>query len=219
LRDAPLVLTTRLNPHEIDKEALNVDAAWNYSIEFYEASDKMLHSKEIEEIMGTVTSRLKENQFAALRGLGFTHGTDDISRGPSLSAYKTLETMKDKMNGQLALGHRLRAVDVSRVASTVVRSHFLPDLRGNLVAFTRQKVRCVKCGEKYRRMPLAGKCIQRRKLEIGGLSARRGEDTTECGGNVILTVSEGAVRKYVKVTEGIIQNYGVDMNQYSQLTI
>jgi len=70
-------------------------------------------------------------------------------------------------------------------------------------------VRCVKCGESYRRMPLAGKCIQTHKLEIGGLSARRGEDSTMCGGNVILTVTEGAVRKYIKVTEGIIDNYGV----------
>lgn len=115
------------------------------------------------------------------------------------------------MNGQLAIGSLLRSVRVEKVASQVIESHFLPDLRGNLVAFTRQRVRCVKCGEKYRRMPLAGKCIQRHKLEIGGLSARRGEDTTECGGNVILTVSEGNVRKYIKVTEGIIQNYGVDM--------
>ena len=28
--DAPLVLTTRLNPTEVDKEALNVDSAWHY---------------------------------------------------------------------------------------------------------------------------------------------------------------------------------------------
>jgi len=119
--------------------------------------------------------------------------------------------MEDKMNGQLAIGSLLRGVRVERVASQVIESHFLPDLRGNLVAFTRQKVRCVKCGESYRRMPLSGKCIQTHKLEIGGLSARREEDTTKCGGNVILTVSEGNVRKYIKVTEGIIQNYGVDM--------
>ena len=29
--DAPLVLTTRLNPSEIDKEALNVDCSWGYT--------------------------------------------------------------------------------------------------------------------------------------------------------------------------------------------
>ena len=36
--DAPLVLTTRLNPTEIDKEALNVDSAWFYQRQFYEAT-------------------------------------------------------------------------------------------------------------------------------------------------------------------------------------
>ena len=54
------------------------------------------------------------------------------------------------MNGQLELGQKLRGVDVRRVASSVIRSHFLPDLRGNLNAFARQKVRCLKCGHSYR---------------------------------------------------------------------
>ena len=67
---------------------------------------------------------------AAVRGYGYTHDCDAIDAGPALSAYKTLDTMIDKMNGQLDLGHRLRGVDVRTVASSVVRSHFLPDLRG-----------------------------------------------------------------------------------------
>ena len=125
------------------------------------------------------------------------------------SSYKTLKTMKDKMLAQLALGRRLRAVSAQRVASQVIESHFLPDLRGNLMAFTRQKVRCVKCAHSYRRVPLAGKCIQNISTS-GGLSGGRGDGSTLCGGNVVLTVSEGAVRKYIEITREVIENYGVD---------
>jgi len=32
-----------------------------------------------------------------------------------------------------------------------------------------------------------------------------------CAGNVVLTVSEGSVRKYIKVTRHVIDNYGVDL--------
>jgi len=31
-----------------------------------------------------------------------------------------------------------------------------------------------------------------------------------CGGNVVLTVSEGAVRKYIEVTQEVMDEYGVD---------
>ena len=31
-----------------------------------------------------------------------------------------------------------------------------------------------------------------------------------CGGNLALTVSEGAVRKYIKVTKHVMATYGVD---------
>ena len=207
--DAPLVLTTRLNPSEIDKEALNVDCSHYYTRSFYEKTQSQPHPSELSKEVETVETRL--GTIGDLRGYGWTHESGDLDAGPINSSYKTLKSMEDKMNGQLSIGSLLRSVRVERVASQVIESHFLPDLRGNLVAFTRQKVRCVKCGEKYRRMPLAGKCIQSHKLEIGGLSARRGEDSTMCGGNVILTVTEGAVRKYIKVTEGIIENYGVGM--------
>jgi len=208
--DAPLVLTTRLNPTEVDKEALNVDSGWHYERWFYEATIEQPHPKSLTKRMDFVERRL--GTVAAVRGLGFTHSTKDMSEGPPLSAYKTLETMIDKMNGQLSLGHRLRGVDVRTVASSVVRSHFLPDLRGNLVAFTRQKVRCLKCGHSYRRMPLAAKCIQPPKQSGRGMSAfgvRKAEGEM-CNGNLALTVTEGAVRKYIKVTKHVMETYGVD---------
>ncbi|MEE2984685.1 MAG: hypothetical protein VX366_00510 [Candidatus Thermoplasmatota archaeon] len=208
--DAPLVLTTRLNPTEVDKEALNVDSGWHYERWFYETTLEQPHPKVLADKMDFVERRL--GSVAAVRGLGFTHPTSNMAEGPPLSAYKTLETMIDKMNGQLSLGQRLRGVDVRTVASSVVRSHFLPDLRGNLVAFTRQKVRCLKCGHSYRRMPLAAKCIQPAKQAGRGMSAFgvRKSDGEMCNGNLALTVTEGAVRKYIKVTKHVMETYGVD---------
>ena len=208
--DAPLVLTTRLNPTEVDKEALNVDSGWYYERDFYEATQDCPHPKSIANRVDFVERRLES--VAAVRGYGYTHDCESISAGPSLSAYKTLDTMIDKMNGQLDLGHRLRAVDVRRVASSVIRSHFLPDLRGNLNAFARQKVRCLKCGHSYRRMPIAGKCIQMSKAGnagFGSLGIAKSQGDL-CNGNLALTVSEGAVRKYIKVTQHVMEKYGVD---------
>ena len=217
LMDAPLVLTTRLNPTEVDKEALNVDSAWFYERWFYEATLTQPHPKELSKKMDFVERRLGTP--AAVRGLGFTHNTKNMADGPRKSAYKTLETMIDKMNGQLKLGQKLRGVDVRTVASSVIRSHFLPDLRGNLVAFTRQKVRCLKCGHSYRRMPLAAKCIQTPQLTGRGMSTfgvKKAEGET-CNGNLALTVTEGAVRKYIQVTKHVIETYGVD--HYTQQNV
>ena len=105
------------------------------------------------------------------------------------------------------MGGLLRSVKVEGVARQVIESHFLPDMRGNLMAYTRQKIRCVKCGESYRRMPLAVKCIKRTVRSSGGFG---GSGDSSCGGNVVLTVSEGAVRKYIQITEEVILEYGVD---------
>ena len=157
----------------------------------------------VERRLGTI---------AAVRGYGYTHDCAAIDAGPRLSAYKTLETMKDKMNGQLELGQKLRGVNVRNVASSVIRSHFLPDLRGNLNDYGRQKVRCLKCGHSYRRMPIAGQCIQVKAAGPGGLASHgvRRSEGDQCGGNLALTVSEGAVRKYIDVTKHVMATYGVD---------
>jgi DNA polymerase II large subunit len=114
----------------------------------------------------------------------------NIAAGPKNSSYKTLETMIDKMDAQLELARMIRAVDETDVAERVINSHFLPDLIGNLHAFSKQKVRCVKCGTKYRRPPLKEVCPR-------------------CGGRMILTVHEGSVRKYLEVSIKVAEEYGV----------
>jgi len=187
--DAPLVMTTRLDPAEVDGEAHNLDLPAKYPLEFYRATLKGASPKEVEGMIDLVSKRLGTE--AQYQGFFFTHDTDDIAAGPKNSAYKTLETMIDKMDAQLALARSIRAVDERDVATRVINSHFLPDLIGNLRAFSRQKVRCVKCGAKFRRPPLSEVC-------------------PKCGGRVILTVHEGSVRKYLEVSMKVAEEFGVD---------
>jgi DNA polymerase II large subunit len=188
LMDAPLVLTTRLDPNEIDKEAHNIDCLRNYPLEFYKAAMDMRDPKEIEKTMDLIGGRIgTERQY---EGLGFTHDTFDISEGPKNSAYTTLESMTDKMDAQLYLGKKIRAVDERDVATKVINKHFLPDMAGNLRSFSTQTVRCTKCGDKYRRIPLSGVC--------------------KCGNQLTLTVHEASVKKYLEVSKEISEKYHLD---------
>ena len=206
LMDAPLVLTTRIDPKEIDSEAHNVDAAWFYPAEFYRLTEQHSHPKELIGLMDIIQGRLGTS--LAQRNIGYTHESLQIDQAPAASSYKTLKTMRDKLDGQLRLGKKLRGVSERDVASSVIQDHFLPDLRGNLVAFSRQKVRCTSCGAKYRRMPLAGHCIAIRERGSSPLVAM-GDRIDQCRGNLILTVSEGAVRKYIDVIQYMMNTYDV----------
>jgi DNA polymerase II large subunit len=98
--------------------------------------------------------------------------------------------MIEKLEAELTLAEKIRAVDQDDVAERVLTTHFIRDLMGNLSAFSKQKLRCVKCNHSYRRMPLAGKC-------------------TRCGGNIIPTVHEGSVKKYLEVSRSICERYKV----------
>jgi DNA polymerase II large subunit len=186
--DAPLVLTTRIDPKEVDKEAHNIDVPACYPLEFYRATQEIKNPTEIESIMDLVSSRLGTPE--QYEHFMFTHDTSNIASGPINSSYKTLGSMIEKMEAQLSLANRIRAVDAPDVAERVLKSHFLPDLIGNLRSFSRQRMRCIKCGEKFRRPPLTGSC-------------------PKCGGNVVLTVHEGAVRKYLEISKEIGERYGV----------
>jgi DNA polymerase II large subunit len=193
--DAPLVLMKFINPNEIDKEAHNVDIGAGYPLEFYQAALNYEHPKKVEPFIETVGKRIgTEGQY---EGFKFCYDTTNIGTGPNESMYKTMEKMVDKMEAQLQLAERLRAVDEANVAAKVIQSHFLPDMIGNLHSYSKQKVRCPKCNKKYRRVPLKGVCTR---------SQPNGEI---CGGNLILTVHEGGVRKYLEISKEIYERYNV----------
>jgi len=193
-RDAPLVLTSRIEPAEIDKEALNVDVGKGYPLELYEAGLKYAKAKDVEPLIDRVERRIGTPQ--QLEGFFFTHDTSDISSGPLESTYTQLKTMTEKLEAELDLAEKIRAVDADDVAERVLNTHFIRDLMGNLSAFSKQKFRCTKCNTSYRRMPLAGKCT---KFKGKGI----------CNGNIIPTVHEGSVKKYLEVSKKMVQKYKV----------
>ncbi|MBX0322548.1 DNA-directed DNA polymerase II large subunit [Halomicroarcula sp. F13] len=185
--DAPLVMSSRIDPSEIDDEAHNMDIMDRYPREFYEATRELADPAEVEDVMTIAEETLgTDREYTDFR---HTHDTTDLAAGPDLSAYKTLGSMEEKMDAQLSLSRKLRAVVESDVAERIIEYHFLPDLIGNLRAFSRQEVRCLDCGESYRRMPLTGDC-------------------RECGGRVNLTVHEGSVTKYIDTAIRVADEFG-----------
>ncbi len=182
--DAPLVFTIALIPNEIDDEAYDIETCSEYPLELYEKSQKMAPAESVS--IEIVKKRLgKTNQYS---GFHYTHSVSTFDDGPSRSKYVTLQTMEEKIKTQAKLQEKIKAVDLQDSLELVMMSHFLPDIIGNTRAFSRQNFRCTKCQAKYRRVPLIGKC-------------------RKCGGNVILTIAQGSVKKYLQLAKDMIQQY------------
>ncbi|MDD5420438.1 MAG: DNA polymerase II large subunit, partial [Methanomicrobiaceae archaeon] len=141
--DAPLVLTSRVDPAEIDKESHNIDVCGSYPLELYLRALTYAHPKDLDDLIDRVERRLGTP--AQCEGFLFTHPTSDISAGPLESTYTRLESMIEKLEAELELAKMIRAVDADDVAERVLNTHFIRDLMGNLNAFSKQKVRCTKC--------------------------------------------------------------------------
>ncbi|NMC60870.1 MAG: DNA polymerase II large subunit [Candidatus Methanofastidiosa archaeon] len=184
--DAPLVLTTRIDPREVDKEVHNMDIVDKYPLEFYEATLKYLHPKEIK--IERVENRLGTDKVYS--NIRFTHHTSDISRGPKASSYTTLNSMEEKLMSQFEVAKKIRAVDENDVAERVLKTHFIPDIKGNIRSYAKQRVRCTKCNTTYRRVPLSGKC-------------------SKCSNKLVLTVTKGSIEKYLDLSMDIITKYKV----------
>ncbi len=195
LMDKPLVLTTRLDATEVDKEAHNLDVAARYPIEFYRLAEAGRPAKEAEPLIETLGRRLKDPE--PMAGLAFTHDTTDIAGGPVCSAYREAGSMVRSVELSLLLTAQIRAVDVADAVSLVLNHHFLPDLMGNLKSFATQKFRCKTCNASYRRPPLSGQCSAR--TSAGAI----------CHGEIVPTVYEGAVRKYLGLSQRLAETIGV----------
>ena len=196
--DAPLFVIPVLNPSEVDKEAHNVDVNSGYPPEFYRLCAEGAGSGQYGGLVDTIGARLgTEAQF---QGFSYTEECSDINQGSFHGAYNTLTTMVEKLDSQLELASKLRAVDAKQVALKILNSHFMKDIVGNLRAFTSQTFRCTKCSRKYRRPPLGGKCQR-------------------CGGPIQMTVYKGGIEKYLQPALDMVKKYGLGQYYVDRLEL
>lgn len=186
--DIPIILTTILNPKEVDDEVHVMEIIDRIPLEFYEATERF-ESPSNTKIKLVADILEKPEQY---NNLNFTHNTSDINKGPKRTTYIQFKSMKEKVNAQFDLHQKIRAVDIKDAAERLILSHFIPDLYGNLRKFSQQTFRCVHCNAKYRRMPLIGKC-------------------RKCGGRLILTVYQGGITKYLDISKEMTEKYDLPL--------
>ena len=194
LMDKPLVLTTRLETTEVDKEAHNVDVSSHYPLALYRAAAERQDPKEVEALLDLVGHRLGSSR--SLSGYGFSHDTYRIAGGPPRSAYREGRPMAELVERSIVLASQIRAVDLAEAVTLVLNAHFLPDVMGNLRSFGTQKFRCKDCATSYRRPPLSGRCVAPRP---GG----------RCDGELLSTVYEASVRKYLPLAQRLGSMEGI----------
>ncbi|MFH0715054.1 MAG: DNA polymerase II large subunit, partial [Candidatus Diapherotrites archaeon] len=189
--DTPLVFTTFINPLEVDNEAFEMETQNFYPLELYEKSQDL--SSPFLDSIEIVAKKL--GRIDQYEGFNFTHSTERFDGGPKQSSYVRLQTMEEKIRAQAKLQGKINAVEKKDALERVLVSHFLPDIIGNARAFSRQVFRCTKCNSKFRRVPLSGKC-------------------SRCGGNIILTIHQGSVRKYLDIAQDMAREY--ELSDYLQ---
>lgn len=191
LMDAPLQVQPIIIPKEVQRQAHNIDVMNKYPLKFYEETSKGLFPDELIDIIDIVRDRLdKKDQF---RNFYFTHDTNVLSIDRERSMYSTLKTLKDKLDKQIEVSQKINAVDSNEVVTSVLNTHLIPDIIGNMKAYTSQSFRCKSCGKSYRRFPLKGECIK-------------------CKGVLQATVTRGSVEKYLNISLQLIEKY--DVNEY-----
>ncbi len=186
IMDAPLFIIPVVNPKEVQRQAHEFEIVYHYPLDFYKKTLEEAVPWEATNLVDLVAHKVgTEAQF---EGFGFTTPVSDINMGNCVSMYKKLKKMTDKLNSQLELAEKIKAVDAKRVALKVLTTHFLRDISGNLRAFSTQSFRCKFCSKRFRRIPLKGKC-------------------PECGGPLSLTVYRGGIEKYLEAARNLVEKY------------
>lgn len=187
--DAPLILSVKVHPEEVDDEVHEMETVSSYGLKFYEDTLNGMTPPDVK--VDIVADRLKSESIYS--NLMFTHSSSAraIADAPKQSVYTKLKTMQEKVELQFRLMDKLESIDKADSAKRLIMSHFIPDLIGNLHSFSKQTFRCIACNAKYRRVPLSGVC-------------------TRCGGKLVLTISKGGIEKYLIMATDLADRYNIE---------
>ncbi len=189
IMDSPLLLTPIINPTEVDDQVWSLDLCHTCSREFYHQTIQEASPKSVSNLMDLIMFRLEKPE--QYEKYGFIHDISNINMGVKENTYKTLTTMKEKLQSQMFLMDTIEGVDTKDVAKRVLNVHFIRDIAGNLKGFATQNFRCKKCNQKYRRIPLKGRCLK-------------------CSGELSLTVYRGTVEKYLDAVRWLADRYDIE---------
>lgn len=188
LMDAPLLIQPIVLPHEVQRQAHNVDIVEKYPLDFYKNTWLGVKAADVSDTIEILKNRIgSDKQFY---DYGFTHTSSTLISDINRSAYSTLNTMGEKLEMQISTANLINSVDTNEVISMVLTTHIIPDIMGNMRSYCSQSFRCNKCGDKYRRIPLYGKCLT-------------------CNNTLLQTVTRGSVEKYVLLAENLSNSFKV----------
>ncbi len=186
LMDAPLLVQPLVIPHESQSQAHNLEITKRYPISFFKstiAKQKAADIKSVELIKSKLDTK---KQFY---GYHYTHNTSTLTVSKSRSAYASLSSMLDKFDLQIRNADIINSINTDEMISNLITTHIIPDIMGNLRAYTTQKFRCTSCGKKYRRVPLFFCC--------------------SCGNKLVQTITRPTVEKYLSFAIRLTKKYSV----------
>jgi DNA polymerase II large subunit len=189
LMDTPLLVQPILVPAEVDDQAHNFDIASRYPAEFYVATQSSPSPSKLSSLIEKIGNRLnKEQQFY---GYGFTNGTEAITIKHPRSAYPTLTSLTEKIAKQIEVAEKIDAVSTKDVVESIIKTHLIRDIAGNMKKYATQSFKCRGCGKSFRRPTVSGQC-------------------DSCGESLRETLTRGSVEKYLSLARKLANDYEVD---------
>jgi len=137
------------------------------------------------------TIRKRVNLQEQFYNYGFTHIASSITIKSPRSAYSTLTTLADKIAKQIEVAEKIEAVSAKQVVESIIKTHLIRDIAGNMKKYSTQSFKCRACGRKLRRPTVSARC------EI-------------CGGELRETLTRGSVEKYLAIARRLAHDYDVD---------